>query len=1082
LAKSQATGIVARSFLGRLAVRRFSGQAARWIAVWLRRLGTLAMALAVLTSVGGAVLAWRLSQGPLALPWLTSRLEAAVNASGGPNKLAIGSVALAWEGFRLGVDRPLDLRAIDITVTDSAGRQSIAVPRAEVSLSLSALLLGRIEPRAIELDEPQLTLERAVDGTLGLDLGLRPQPDDDSKPAPLIGVLAELARAPTSNSVTGPDALFGQLQFVRIRGAHAVVVDRRLGVTWNVPHMQVDLTRGPQGGVNGTLELDVALGDQQTRFTGAATLAAGATQTHLRLRMTPVAPAALAHAVPAFASLAALDAPVSGEADIDLNQDLHVRHGQLTVRVGAGDAHIGEGRVPLQSAALVLAGTPDAMDLQTAQVTLSGHQGGTPTLLRAHGTLQQADGRLSATLALDADQLDLADLPRLWPEGTGGVARTWIVQNITTGTARNLHLDLGLQARADNLSVVVLDHASGTMDGSGVRVFWLRPVPPIDNAQGQLRVVDPNTLEIALTSGQQRLRGQPDSAPGLTLSNGLMRITGVIQPKQTSTIAVDVAGSLPDAIAFLRDPDLKALDQHPFDLKNPAGQATAKLTIGLPLDVPANPNAITLRVQAHVAGVHVTDVAMNRDLDRGVFDLDVTKDALKLTGQANLAGIPARIDSTMDFRSGPPSQVVQTVSLSATPEMSQLQATGVDLDGLLSGRFGLDATLTEHRNGQGVLAMKANLAEAELTVPGLEWQKAAGVAATASAQLMLDHDRLTRIAAIQLDGQGVQLQGSADCTDGKVSVLHAQRLVLGRTSAHGEVRLPTTSDGAPITATISGTSVDLADRLGHHHPTPRKAAQPGPGAPWTIDARFDRVLMAEDREFKSLILHAENDGRLIQRLKFYGQTVNLAPLTLEITPEQGGRRLIASAGDAGELLRGLDIVHTMEGGRLSVQARFNDDLADHPLSGSADIEDFRIRNAPALAKLLQAMTLYGLVEAVRGSGLGFSQLIAPFRLSGDVIELSEARAFSPSLGITVKGSVDLKAENLNLQGTIVPAYFFNSLLGNVPLVGKLFSPEQGGGLFAASYTLNGPLADPDVFINPLTALTPGFLRGLFGVF
>jgi hypothetical protein len=54
------------------------------------------------------------------------------------------------------------------------------------------------------------------------------------------------------------------------------------------------------------------------------------------------------------------------------------------------------------------------------------------------------------------------------------------------------------------------------------------------------------------------------------------------------------------------------------------------------------------------------------------------------------------------------------------------------------------------------------------------------------------------------------------------------------------------------------------------------------------------------------------------------------------------------------------------------------------------------------------------------------------------------------------------------------------LLGHVPLIGKLLSPEKGGGLFAAIYSLRGSLSDPSVSVNPLSALTPGFLRGLFG--
>ena len=69
-----------------------------------------------------------------------------------------------------------------------------------------------------------------------------------------------------------------------------------------------------------------------------------------------------------------------------------------------------------------------------------------------------------------------------------------------------------------------------------------------------------------------------------------------------------------------------------------------------------------------------------------------------------------------------------------------------------------------------------------------------------------------------------------------------------------------------------------------------------------------------------------------------------------------------------------------------------------------------------------------------------------------------------------------------MTGTVVPAYFFNQLLGKLPLVGQIFSPEKGGGVFAARYSVRGKLADPQVGVNPLSALTPGFLREGFGLF
>ncbi|MBX9634465.1 MAG: hypothetical protein K2X44_05730, partial [Magnetospirillum sp.] len=42
--------------------------------------------------------------------------------------------------------------------------------------------------------------------------------------------------------------------------------------------------------------------------------------------------------------------------------------------------------------------------------------------------------------------------------------------------------------------------------------------------------------------------------------------------------------------------------------------------------------------------------------------------------------------------------------------------------------------------------------------------------------------------------------------------------------------------------------------------------------------------------------------------------------------------------------------------------------------------------------------------------------------------------------------------------------------------------EKGGGLVAFNFTMRGPTQEPDVSVNPLSALTPGFLRNLFNIF
>ena len=98
------------------------------------------------------------------------------------------------------------------------------------------------------------------------------------------------------------------------------------------------------------------------------------------------------------------------------------------------------------------------------------------------------------------------------------------------------------------------------------------------------------------------------------------------------------------------------------------------------------------------------------------------------------------------------------------------------------------------------------------------------------------------------------------------------------------------------------------------------------------------------------------------------------------------------------------------------------------------------------------------------------------RLQSDLL-----RAYGPALGITAKGEIDLRADRSDLQGTIVPAYTVNSVLGKIPVLGELLVGGKGEGVFAVTYRLRGPVGDPEITVNPLSALTPGFLRGLFGL-
>src|SRR5262249_39354447 len=191
-----------------------------------------------------------LAQKPDELPWLTNRLDDATNGNGGTSKISIVSVALAWEGFRRGGERPLDLRVTNIVITDQSGVRRMSVPGAEVYFSFYELLRGRIALRAVEVDGARLTIIRAADGTLSVDFGGLAEPDTAQPPdaTPIADLLAELAR-PARTDRDATNTLLGQLREVRIHDARVTIVDRHLGVTWRAPQAEIGVVRHPAGGM-----------------------------------------------------------------------------------------------------------------------------------------------------------------------------------------------------------------------------------------------------------------------------------------------------------------------------------------------------------------------------------------------------------------------------------------------------------------------------------------------------------------------------------------------------------------------------------------------------------------------------------------------------------------------------------------------------------------------------------------------------------------------------------------------------------------------------------------------------------------
>jgi hypothetical protein len=207
-----------------------------------------------------------------------------------------------------------------------------------------------------------------------------------------------------------------------------------------------------------------------------------------------------------------------------------------------------------------------------------------------------------------------------------------------------------------------------------------------------------------------------------------------------------------------------------------------------------------------------------------------------------------------------------------------------------------------------------------------------------------------------------------------------------------------------------------------------------------------------------------------------GRSFNLG---LGVRPGFPDGRIAFDSQDAGFAVRALTGTDNVVGGTVTAEGTWRWGPPS-TANFTVHMRDFQVVRMPAMALLLSsAGSLTGLAEALNGDGIGFDDLDAPLVFANDRIRISDARAAGPALGLTASGRYDMDANNLDIDGVVAPSYGLNSMLGNVPVVGDLFVSRQGEGVFGMTYSINGPVAEPRVGVNPLSALTPGIFRRIF---
>ena len=188
-----------------------------------------------------------------------------------------------------------------------------------------------------------------------------------------------------------------------------------------------------------------------------------------------------------------------------------------------------------------------------------------------------------------------------------------------------------------------------------------------------------------------------------------------------------------------------------------------------------------------------------------------------------------------------------------------------------------------------------------------------------------------------------------------------------------------------------------------------------------------------------------------------------------LVPTAGGAAIQVISDQAGETLKSAGVFQSASGGRLNLTLRPR--TASQTYDGNLSIKSIRLKEAPAVASLLSAISVVGLLDQLGGEGILFADVIGKFQLTPDQILVQEASAVGPAMGISADGVYDLASGVMNFQGVVSPIYVLNGL-------GQIFSRNREG-LFGFNYRLQGTRDNATTNVNPLSILTPGIFRDIF---
>jgi hypothetical protein len=635
----------------------------------------------------------------------------------------------------------------------------------------------------------------------------------------------------------------------------------------------------------------------------------------------------------------------------------------------------------------------------------------------------------------------------LWPEDVAAPTRNWIAQNIKSG---ELH-DLDLAVRGgDNQKINTF--FSFNFDDAVVQ--FLKTMPPITKAKGHANMLS-NRFVAAINSGQV----VAPQGGAVDVSGSAFIIPDVADKGNVrGEVELVTKSTITAALSLLNQPKLEVMDKAGLPVTLADGRANLTGQITIPFKTGLTFEEVKYSAKGDLLALKADGLVPDKTIASEAMQIEANNTNVRIWGKGRIGAVPFDAAWSQEIGTGQAGNSVVEGTIELSERLIDEFNVGLP-SGTVSGAGQAALTLQLAKNAPPAISLSSNLRGVQMSVPALGWRKSANSVGNLTITGRLGGRPI--VDDLILEAPGLTARGTITTTaNGGLDKATFSRVTVGNW-----LRAPVTLTGqgrnAPLKIDVASGSLDLRTaEFG-------QGGGQGGGDGGPMNLRLDRLQITDSLALTDMrgafTTRAGLDGKFTAKLN--GGT----DIQGQIIPQNGRSAVKITSSNAGGVFASAGILKQARQGDLS--------LTLLPVGkggafdGNLEVKNTRIKDAPAIAALLNGLSIVGLLEQLNGSGIHFNEVEASFRLTPSTMTLTKASAIGPSMGISMDGIYSVTNGTLDMQGVVSPLFFLNG-------IGSIFT-RKGEGLVGFSYGLRGSATDPKVSVNPLSVFTPGMFREIF---